>query len=93
MEIKLNALASITPYINIQKPRTVMKSFVTFQFGYCPLIWVFHTRHLNNKVSSIHERALRITYQDNTLTFQELLNRDNCFNASQKFASSGNRNV
>ena len=34
-------------------------------------------RHLNNKLNSIHERTLRITYQDCTSTFQELLNKDN----------------
>ena len=74
---KLNALARMAPYMNIQKRRTIMKSFVTSQFNYCPLIWMFHSRRLNNKINSIHERALRITYQDNTSTFQELLNKDN----------------
>ena len=54
-----------------------MKSFATSQFGYCPLIWMFHSRRLNNKINSIHERALRITYQDHISTFQELLNKDN----------------
>ena len=38
---------------------------------------MLHSRHVNNKINSIHERALRITYQDNALTFQELLNKDN----------------
>ena len=54
-----------------------MKFFVTSQFSYCPLIWTFHSRSLNNKINSIHERALRITYQDNTSIFQELQNKDN----------------
>ena len=54
-----------------------MKSFITSQFGYCPLIWMFHSRRLNNKINSIHERALRITYQDRMSTFQELLIKDN----------------
>ena len=54
-----------------------MKSFVTGQFGYCPLISMFHSRHLNNKINSVHEWALRITYQDHISTFQELSNKDN----------------
>ena len=54
-----------------------MKPFVTSQFSYCPSIWMFHSRRHNNKINSIHERAIRITYQDNTSTFQELLNKDN----------------
>ena len=48
-----------------------MKSFVTSQFSYCSLIWMFYSG------SNIQERALRITYQDNAPTFQELLNKDN----------------
>ena len=63
--------------MNLRKRRTVMKSFVTSQFGYCPLIWMFHSRRLSNKINAIHERALRITYQDHTSTFQELLSKDN----------------
>ena len=35
---KLNALARIAPYKNIQKQRTIVKSFVTSQSSYCPLI-------------------------------------------------------
>ena len=38
---------------------------------------MFHSRRLNNKINSIHERAPRITYQDHIPTFQELLNKDN----------------
>ena len=76
---KLNALARIAPYMNIQKRRTIMKSFVTSQFSYCPLIWMFHSRSRNNKINSIHERSLRITYQDNTSTFQELLKKTTLF--------------
>ena len=57
-----------------------MKSFITSQFGYCPLIWMPHSRPLNNKINSIHERALRITYityNDRKPSFQELLRKDN----------------
>ena len=74
---KLNVLARISGYMDIQKRRTLMKSFITSQFGYCPLIWMFHSRCLNNKINSIHERALRITYGDKTSTFQQLLEKGN----------------
>ena len=62
---KLNAFARIAPCMNIQKQGTIMKSFVTSQFSYFPLIWMFHSSRLNNKINSVHERALRMTYQDN----------------------------
>ena len=74
---KLNALARVAPYMNMQKRKIIMKSFVTSQFGYRPLIWMFHSRHLSNKINSIHEGALRITYQDHISTFQEQLNKGN----------------
>ena len=38
---------------------------------------MFHSIRLNNKTTSIQERALGITYEDNTPTFQELINKDN----------------
>ena len=54
-----------------------MKAFVDSQFGYSPLIWMFHSRGLNNKIDRIHERALKITYKHKYSTFQELLQKDN----------------
>ena len=82
---KLNALARVAPYMNMQKKIIIMKSFVTSQFGYCPLIWMFHSRGLNNIINSIHERALRITYQDRISTIQELLNKDNSVSIHHRY--------
>ena len=63
--------------MNMQKRIIIMKSLVTSQFGCCPLIWMLHSRRLDNKINFIHERALRITYQDHISTYQELLNKGN----------------
>ena len=61
---KLNALAKIAPYVNIQKQRTIMKYFVTSQFSSCPLIWMFHSRRINNKINSIHDHILYMSSKD-----------------------------
>ena len=61
---KLNAFAIISGYVDLPKRRVIMKSFITCHFGYCPLIWMFHIKALNNKIHSIDESALRITYND-----------------------------
>ena len=53
-----------------------MKAFVTSQFGYCPLVWVCHSRALNNKINKLHKRSLRLVYDDRQLIFEELLNID-----------------
>ena len=46
---KLYALARISPYMDQRKLRTLMRAFITSQFQYCPLIWMFHSRQLNKK--------------------------------------------
>ena len=74
---KLNALARIAGYMDIKKHRMIMKAFITSQVSYFPLIWMFHSRALNNEINTIHERSLRITYNDRTSTFEELLRKDN----------------
>ena len=56
-----------------------MKAFIEAQFSYCSIIWMFHSRTLNNRINNLHERALRIVYNDHTSTFSELLERDNSF--------------
>ena len=44
---------------------------------------MFHSCNLNNKINQIHERALRLVYQNN-LSFSELLNLDNSVTVHQK---------
>ena len=54
-----------------------MKAFFTSEFGYCPLVSMFHSRKLNSRVNKLDERALRIVYQDYASSFTELLEKDN----------------
>ena len=69
---KPNALARIVPYMCLEKRKTVMKAYIISQFGYCPLVWMFHSKGLNNKISSLHERALRKTYGYRSSSFEDL---------------------
>ena len=57
----------------------IVKQFTKYQFEYWPLIWMFHSRALNNKndkINSIHDRAIRITSNESKSPFEELLNQD-----------------
>ena len=74
---KLNALARITPYMELTKQHILMIAFFDSQFNYCPLIWTFHSRNLNNKINRLHERCLRVIYNDKTSSFEQLLENDN----------------
>ena len=53
-----------------------MNAFIKCHFNYCPLIWMFHSRALEQKINHLHERVLRIVYSDYTSSFQELLDLD-----------------
>ena len=74
---KLHALSRIAHYMDVKQRQLVMKAFINSQFGYCPLVWMFHSRLMNNRINKIHERSLRIVFNDNTSTFRELLLKDN----------------
>ena len=54
-----------------------IKAFISSEFGYCRLVWMFHNRKLNSRVNKLHKRALRIVYQDYASSFTELLEKDN----------------
>ena len=82
---KLHALARICKYMDTNKRRMLMKSFITSQFSYCPLIWMFHSRTIEHRINRIHERALRLVYdQSHELTFDQLLVKDNSVSIHQK---------
>ena len=73
---KLHALARISNYMCQDKLRILMKAFIESQFSYCPLVWMFHSRDLNNRINRLHERALRLVYKNKNLTFEDLLKKD-----------------
>ena len=66
------------------KKRVLMKEFIESQFSYCPLIWIFHSRGVNNKINRLHERSLRIVYKDNISSFKDLLKKDRSFTIHQR---------
>ena len=62
--------------LSFDKKRLLLKSFIESQFSYCPLIWMFCSREMNRRINHIHERALRLVYDDYITSFEDLLIRD-----------------
>ena len=58
--------------------------FFSSQFGYCPLVWMFHNRRHNNKINRLHKRMHRIVYKDYKSSFAELLSEDKSFTVHHK---------
>ena len=70
---KLHALCRISCYLSRGQPNLTMKTFILSQFNYCPLVWMFCERTLDNKINRIHEKALHIASQNKTYDFNTLL--------------------
>ena len=71
-------------YMDPRQRKIIMGSFISSQFGYCPLVWMFHSRALNNRINRIHERSLRTVYQDYKSSFEELLEKDESFTVHER---------
>ena len=72
---KIKALARVCTYLSLERRRTLMKAFIESQFAYCPLIWMFCQRSSNTRINHLHERALRIVYNNNESIFEDLLKK------------------
>ena len=73
---RFNALQRIPNRMSLDKRKKFLKVFMESQFSYCPLIWMFHSRILDNKINRLHVKALRIVYSDFKANFDELLEKD-----------------
>ena len=76
---KLNALSLMTSSLKFKQRKLLLYAFMTAQFPYASVIWMFHSRKLNNWINHIHERALRLVHKDYTCSFDELLLKSNSF--------------
>ena len=76
---KLSALTRLARLLPFDQKRILMSAFIESQFSNSsyPLIWMFCTKEQNNKINSVHKRALRQVYSDFNSTFAELLDKDN----------------
>ena len=59
---KLTILGRIIKYLTFEKKRILVTSYFESQFKYYSLVWMFHRRQINNRITCFHERALRIIY-------------------------------
>ena len=73
---KLSVPVRIWKFMSIECRRMLIKAFIESQFSYCPLVWICCNRSCNNRINYLHVRALRIVYNDNFSSFEDLLQRD-----------------
>ena len=61
---KLGPQERVTPYMGLAKKKLLMNCVFAAQFNYFPLIWTFHSRRNNNKITYSRERCFRLIYND-----------------------------
>ena len=73
---KISTLARVTPFTELSKRRLLLNAFFASQFSCFSLIWMCHSRSNNRKMNKLHERCLRVIYNDKQYSFTDLLNKD-----------------
>ena len=69
---------------HVCKQEQNLKELIESQFGYCPLISIFHSRGFNNKINCLHERSLGIVYKDNISSCEDFLKWDKSFTIHER---------
>ena len=69
---KVNALARLKSYLTSELRNLLFNSVIKSQLTYCPLIWMFTSRYLNNVLNNIHGRALQFIYNDHEKSFNSI---------------------
>ena len=72
---QINALKRISNFLNKQCRMNVYKSFIKANFNYCPMVWMFCGKTNLNKLEKLQERALAVVYGDNSLDYDDMLQR------------------
>ena len=72
---KLNVVARLNNYLTDAQKVLLVNSVIKLPFIYCPLLWMFCSRSLNSLLNLIHERTLRLIYNDlvDSLKFSEYI--------------------
>ena len=72
---QINALKRISKFLNEQFRMNVYKSFINANFNYCPMVRMFCGNTNLNKLKKLQERALAVVYGDNSLDYDDMLQR------------------
>ena len=75
---KINALSRLKNYLTSDKRNLLLNSAIK------SLIWMFTSPYLNNALNNIHERALRLIYNNHEKSFNSILTENNLKTIHQK---------
>ena len=80
--------------MDFNKRRIAVNAFFMAHFKCCPFIWMCHNRTYTNKINRLHERCLRLIYDNKRSSLEGLFEKDNvCLYTPQKSTSTSNGDV
>ena len=59
---QINAMKRIGKYLNTDCRIAMYKSFISYNFSYCPVSWMFCGKRNSDKLEKLQERALRFCF-------------------------------
>jgi hypothetical protein len=79
---QINALKRVSKFLNVDSRILIYQSFISSNFSYCPVTWLFCGKKNATKLEKLQERALRFVYRDFKSSYFELLQRGNFLSLS-----------
>ena len=72
---QINALKRISNFLNEQCRMHVYKSFISANFNYCPIVWLFCSKTYLKKLEKLQEQELATVYCDKSLAYEDMLKK------------------
>ena len=70
---KTIALLRIRKFLNLERAQILAEAYISSNFRYCPLIWMFCGKISDNLIVKTHCRTFRAMYDTQTRLYEELL--------------------
>ena len=70
---KLHVLRRLRRFSTVDKARILANAFINSQFNYAPLIWMFASKTVINKILKIRYRTLQVVYSEHHKSYEERL--------------------
>lgn len=74
---QINALKRLSKIFQKVSKKKIYDAFISSNFHYCPLSWIFCGKNNSNKLERLQERALRFVFDDFNTLYDTLLEKAN----------------
>ena len=74
---QINALKRLSRHLDKNSRVLIYKSFITSNFTYSPVAWIFCAKRKTKKLEKLNERALRFVFADFKSNYEDLLKQGN----------------